>query len=291
MSYKHITAGVRLLEQDCKYNSRAKFYPRSDGSLKLVEEMYCNRFIFNPDNVSLAKSERRLRHEEFKEILKEEYGVNQHHVKNEPDPRDNVERSRRRAKNKIFDLIRCNEFKYFVTLTFNPDIIDSFDYNAVVKKINSYLGNRVRRNGLCYVGVPEKHKSGRFHFHFLCNNVLHLVHSGTYIRPAGGKPVKADTCRKQGVNIEDCKSVYNIVDWSLGWSTAIELYGDINAVANYVGKYITKASDKVGGRWYYSGGDLVKPIFRYDRVSFNDCDFDYMYDCDGGKFKIKRFDT
>ena len=37
----------------------------------------------------------------------------------------------------------------------------------------------------------------------------------------------------------------------------------------YVCKYITKAQEKIGGRWYYSGGELNRP-----RVEFLDLPFD-----------------
>ena len=58
-------------------------------------------------------------------------------------------------------------------------------------------------------------------------------------------------------------------DWKLGFSTAIELYGEYRSAVGYVCKYISKAQEKIGGRWYYSGGQLDKPS-----VSLTDIDFD-----------------
>jgi hypothetical protein len=52
--------------------------------------------------------------------------------------------------------------------------------------------------------------------------------------------------------------VYNISDWSLGFSTAIPLYGERAAAVAYVCKYVTKSPQKIGGRWYYSGGALQR---------------------------------
>ncbi|MBQ9737510.1 MAG: hypothetical protein IJV86_03820, partial [Clostridia bacterium] len=61
-------------------------------------------------------------------------------------------------------------------------------------------------------------------------------------------------------------------------------------VANYIVKYITKGTKKVGGRWYYSGGDLLKPLYQYAYVSFDEVtDYDYDFECDGGNFKIKKY--
>ncbi len=158
-----------------------------------------------------------------------------------------------------------------------------------MKKLRVYLDNRVRRNGLIYVGVPELHKKGGFHFHFLTNDVLPLVYSGTVIRPTGGKPVKEETAKRQGFKLEACRKVYNIEDWKLGFTTSIFTYGEREAVAAYIGKYITKSADKIGGRWYYSGGALKKPVYTYERVSFGDFVGDFGFTCEGGAFLVKKY--
>lgn len=288
----YLPSGIYALDYEVKYNCRGKYIPTVDGSLKLVEEMYCNRFIFNPDNVEEHNRDKRIKREKWDKMLDEMYDV--HNYTPVPTTKEeNLSRSKRRAKNKIIDIILCNNFDIFVTLTLNPNEIDckKEDYKTVIKKLNTYLDNRVRRNGLLYVGVPELQKNGNIHFHFLCNSsALKLVHSGTYIMPCGGKPRKEYTVKKHGYNIADCKNVYNIVDWTLGFTTAIETYGSIEAVANYIGKYITKSNDKIGGRWYYSGGKLIKPLYIYTKVSFDDVDnYTYDFDCSGGKFKIRKY--
>lgn len=283
-----IPSGIILPEHEAKYNCRSKYYPQPDGSLKLVEEMACNRFIFNPDNVDRRVNRRRIEAEEYHEAMIELLRGYKPRPKFETSAKDNIERSKRRAKNRLFDLICCNKFEWFVTLTLDRKKIDRNDYTAIMKKLNNYLDNRVRRNGLYYVGVPELHKNGGFHFHFLMNDVLKLEHSGTYIRPTGGKPVKADTVKRSGFSLSDCKDVYNIQDWNYGFTTAIHTYGDIEAVGNYVGKYITKGEKKVGGRWYYSGGKLQKPFFTYSRVNFGAFVGDYGFTCDGGAFLVRK---
>lgn len=252
-----------------KYNLRAKFYPQKDGSLKLVEEMACENYIFNPDG------------------LESRFKKDNSYLKHTSDE-DKIKRSKMRAKSKLKDLIMCNGFNWFVTLTLSPEQINRNDYGAIINRLNVYLGNRVKRNGLKYVGVCEVHKKGGFHFHFLMNDVLPLVESGTYIRPNGGKPVKKATVLKNGLQIKDCRTVYNISDWKLGFTTAIELYGERQAIANYVGKYITKG-DKVGGRWYYSGGELNKPIYKYDRINYDSFDCDYSFVCPNGEMLVRIF--
>ena len=68
-----------------------------------------------------------------------------------------IERSKRRAKKQIKDLILCGNFDTFVTLTLDGEKIDRQDYGAVIKKVNAYLNNRVKRDGLRYLGVADRH--------------------------------------------------------------------------------------------------------------------------------------
>jgi hypothetical protein len=285
---RRFLSGERVPEHEAKYNCRSKFIPQADGSLKLVEEMYCSRYIFNPEGVSEHNREFRQRREAWESSLLEMYGLSGH-VKRENSPEDNIERSKRRAKKQMFDYIICNNFTNFCTLTLDPKEIDRRNYSAIIKKLNTYLDNRVRRQGLIYVGVPELHKNGGFHFHFLTNDVLPLIDSGTVIRPTGGKPVKVETAKRQGFELAECRTVYNISDWRLGFTTSIRTYGDPEAVANYIGKYITKGEKKVGGRWYYSGGKLLKPVYLYSRVSFGEQVGDYGFINEGGAFIVKKY--
>lgn len=165
--------------------------------------------------------------------------------KETPDPED-LERARRRARANVRRLALANDFRWFVTLTIDPDKVDSFDAAAVVKRMSQWASNQVKRRGLVYVLVPEYHKSGRIHFHGFFNDVLEAVDSG-HTDALGHK-------------------VYNLPGWGYGFTTAIELYGDRHAAVGYVTKYIGKESQKIGGRWYYSGGKLQKPVEKYVEI-------------------------
>lgn len=283
-----LLSGEKLLDCECKYNCRSKFIPQPDGSLKLVEEMYCNRFIFNPEHVEEHNREFYERREAWRRQLDEMYGIERHEFKVDNTVK-NRDRSKRRANKHLFDFILCNNFTNFCTFTLDKSKIDRNNYSEIMRKLNQYLDNRVRRQGLRYVGVPELHKNGGFHFHFLTNDVLPLEYSGTVIRPTGGKPVREATAKKQGFSLSECRKVYNILDWKLGFTTSIYTYGEPQAVANYIGKYITKSPEKIGGRWYYSGGELLKPVYIYSRVSFGEQIGDYGFQCEGGVFLVKKF--
>lgn len=288
---KYLPKGIYQTESDSKYNTRYKYITAPDGSLTLYEEMYCNRFIFNPHHVEEHARSARLHRQNWECQLDDMYGYGHKFTPEKGvSKNDNIERSKRRAKSHLLDYALCNNFACFVTLTLSAEKIDRTDYKAVISRLGTFLDNRVRRQGLVYVGVPELHKDGAIHFHLLCNDVLNAVDSGTVIRPTGGKPVKQATAIRQGFSLEECRTVYNIPDWTLGFTTMVHTYGDVRAVANYIVKYITKGKEKVGGRWYYSGGKLLKPFYQYAYTSFDEViDFDFDFDCDGGLFKIKRF--
>ena len=166
---------------------------------------------------------------------------------NRPEEYDTIsgnDKGRRRATVKIFDYIRCNwDLDCMFTLTFDGAKIDRTSYEDIVKKVGEWMSNRVRRSGLKYIAVPEFHADGKsIHIHGVCNfSALKTAWSG---------------------KIQGGKRVYNITDFSLGF-TAVKRFGggdkDRHAVSVYVAKYITKDSEKVGGRYFFHGGKLIKP--------------------------------
>lgn len=161
------------------------------------------------------------------------------------------DRATRRARVAVRDLGLCNDWAYFVTLTLDARRINRYDPAEVVRHLNHWLDNRVRRDGLAYVLVPEHHKDGAIHFHGFFNDALPVVDSGHHDQ--GGHPV------------------YNLPAWGWGFSTAIALYGDRAAAVGYCCKYVAKQQEKIGGRWYYSGGRLRRP-----EVTWCDADWDAL---------------
>lgn len=158
---------------------------------------------------------------------------------------EDVERSMRRARARVRRLALANDFKWFVTLTLDPLKIDRYDPQAVIRKLSQWCNNQVKRRGLRYILVPERHKDGALHFHGFFSDALEAVASG-YRSKSG-------------------QMIYNLPGWTLGFTAAIEVYGDYAGAVAYVCKYIGKQGDKPAGRWYYSGGDLAEP-----RVEFAD---------------------
>lgn len=166
---------------------------------------------------------------------------------------DDMLRSMRRARAKLRRLALANEFDYFVTLTLDPAKIDRYDGAAVVKALGRWADNMVRRHGLRYILVPERHKDGAFHFHgFFAGDGLEIADSGV---EWGGRPV------------------YNLPQWPYGFTTAQRLYGDYHAAVGYCCKYIGKeAGERPLGRWYYSGGRLKEPAKTYADLDYRSCE-------------------
>ena len=122
-------------------------------------------------------------------------------------------RSMRRARAKLRRLALANDFQYFVTLTLDPAKIDRYDGAAVTKALSRWCDNMVRRHGLRYILVPERHKDGAFHFHgFMAGPGLQVTASGHQI---GGR------------------EAYNLPQWTLGFTTAQPLYGEYPAAVAY----------------------------------------------------------
>lgn len=235
------------------FNTRFKFY----GD-ELVEIMRVSRCIFcsdkfdkNSSDNSVEKSIEKERVRLWNSELDSDVEMYQNIVNSiERSKVENLQRSQRRAKNAVFDLVGCNpDLNLFVTLTLDQSKISRTDYKVVIKKLNTWLDNRVRRLGLKYVLTAEYHKKGGIHFHALMNSVFRLVDSGHV--------------DKNG------HIIYNLPDWDYGFTTAIQTYGDRSSVCGYITKYITKSDDKVGGRWYYSGGKLERPVYAYDNTTFD----------------------
>lgn len=223
---------AKSIEKPTFYNVRAKLYPTSEGGEKISEILCFENRVFNPHKIPL-------------DIW--------YNYEPRPVGVANDDKSKRRAKRAVYDYIMCNlDLNMFVTLTVDKTQCDRYDYKQIVKQLNVWLSNRVQRDGLKYVLVPERHKDGAVHMHGICNREgLNLVNSG---RKRGGK------------------TVWNVGDLPLGFSTAIQISGERARVGNYILKYITKAlaEGKIGGRWYLHGGELEGPRYEYTNWNYYD---------------------
>lgn len=145
-----------------------------------------------------------------------------------------------RAKTAIHDIVACNSFEYFVTLTIAPNgKIDRYNYDDCSKRLSKWLNNNLKR----YILVPEKHKDGAYHFHLLADIPKEQLkhHKGT---------------------------VFNVISYKYGYSTAIKIRQNSEAkLANYIKKYITKdlmSSVGANRRSYWASRNLKRPEKEYN---------------------------
>ncbi len=151
--------------------------------------------------------------------------------------------SKSRSIQKIYEITRSNEWEYFITLTFNPEKVNSFNYDVVVKKLSIWLNNIKKRYSpdLKYIIVPELHKSGRYHFHGLFADIgnMQLIDSGK--------------------RLPDGEIIYNLGNYDLGFTTATKIR-DNARVSSYITKYISKDLCAVtnGKKRYWNSRNLNK---------------------------------
>lgn len=242
---------VRALQLGTPYNCRTKWYGDEVGQV-----MACNKPIFTPG---------------LERPLPSPKGKRQREAEVEGAPADK-ERARRRARSRLFDLAYCNkELCYFWTLTLDPARCDRYDVAGLSRRLNTWLDNMVRRHGLKYILVTEKHKDGALHYHGLMNGALRMVDSGTKWERDG-----------------QWKTVWNTPDWKLGFSTGVEITGERTRACRYVAKYISKSTEMVGGRYFRHGGALAEPGYTYANVDYDTMEYERMFDIKntGMEFKI-----
>lgn len=255
------------------YSGRVKIYPNAEGGEDIAQIMICDKQIFNPHG--LEKSEG-FETSPGRVSLPRDFEARSD--LSDPAPDDvskaeaNFERASRRAKARLYDIVMCtHSFKYFVTLTISPETADRTDYKAIIRKMNNWLDNNVRRRGLCYALVPEYHADGvSIHFHGFFNDVFPLSDSGK--------------------TTKDGRPIYNISGFKFGFSTAIEIVGEYTAVCRYILKYVGKSGQKVGSRFYLSGGKLGTPRYEYFNAEVDELEGGKIFSPEGSgmTFRVKK---
>lgn len=267
-----------LSSEATKHHARAKYYPQPDGTFRLA----CIQ-QFNTPRFCASGWETRTNVRDKKSRISEEE-IEDFETGREASTFD-IERATRRARKNAFDIIMCNpDLDIFCTFTYSPEKVDDkADYDECYKYLNTYLSNRVQRNGLKYVCVPERTKKGDIHFHAIMNaDALKLVEARS-----------PNTNRKLTHN---GKQLYNITDWARGFTSCefITRSGDEDereAVSKYIFKYMGKQEgQKIGGRYCLIGGDVQKPIYVYgdtaeELFDGTPCKFEIYKEFEGVEFR------
>lgn len=172
-----------------------------------------------------------------------------------PDPTD--EEQEERTKKQLHDIRRrikgyalANEFRWFVTLTYNPEKVNSHDYGTAKTVLLKWCRRiRDRYGRFDYLLVPELHKSGAVHFHGLLGDIP--ADFTEAVNPKNGSPL-----------VRHGRQVYNLTDWDCGYSDC-EPIDDPERAASYITKYITSAlltdKDMYHKKRYFNSQGLIKP--------------------------------
>ena len=141
-----------------------------------------------------------------------------------------------RAKNTIFELAKCNDWDFFVTLTIDKSKHDRFNlqefrvaFSRMVRGLRRKYGSKI-----AYLLVPEKHKNGAWHFHgFISGLPDHELKSFKLCD-------KLPSYIRQKVMLN--QGIYSWISYAEKFGFCdLEEIQDKSKVCSYVTKYITKA--------------------------------------------------
>lgn len=175
-------------------------------------------------------------------------------VERRPKEKDTTEEqqvaNKNQSKERVFDLARENTFDWFITLTFDPEKVNRYDYDECCKNIVLFT-RALRRRDCQYVIVPELHEDGAVHFHGVVQ---------------GDLPTTRATNPYTGEFLFDFKGreIYNIPIYKWGFTTATRP-DNAGAVAHYLAKYITKTVGWLpkNRKCYWASKGLKRPFLEY----------------------------
>lgn len=177
---------------------------------------------------------------------------------------ENLERSIRRTQNEIADLVDCNNFEYFGTLTFSPEkVTNRYDDKEIYAKTSKWLNNQRRTSpNFEYLLVPERHKDGALHFHALFG-----AYDGEW--------------RYSGKQWQG-QPIFNVPAFKYGYTNFTRIK-DKHKTANYCRKYITKElMTEKNKRRYWASKNLQRPL-RINNLELSDV-VKYPVDVPGSNF-------
>lgn len=187
--------------------------------------------------------------------------LNQHNGNSTDEQLDKYLKKRvKQRKEKIIDFAYCNDWQYFVTLTFDTKNKENFprgySHEQAIFLLKKWINNQHNKNkNMRYILVSEFHKeSGNLHFHGLFSKVNWDL--SIAFNSKTGKPL-----------IENGVQVYNLNDYKYGFTTISEIK-DSKKVSIYLSKYITK--DLISLKFkkvFWHSQNLKKPIENFNYIN------------------------
>lgn len=166
---------------------------------------------------------------------------------------DNIDRSVRRTRSVIKDIMLSNNFDLWCTWTFNQKRVKNrYDINECRRVLQTWLRNQKTNNSpnLRYLIIPEYHEDGAVHFH-------------GFLKGFNGR--LKDSKKRTKHN----QTIYNATGYYSGFTQFVKIgerfdsssfKEDYKRVTNYMSKYITKDMPLIHGRKrYLCSKELIRP--------------------------------
>lgn len=167
-----------------------------------------------------------------------------------------LDNSLKRTLDSVYTYSRQAEWEYFITLTFDGEKVNRYDFSEVMKKAGTWFNNQQKRFApdLKYLYVPEMHKDSAFHIHGLIADVGNMQ-----ITDSGRVSINGKAFLRNEFNLH-FQTIYNLSGWRFGFSTATKVT-DTKRVATYITKYLTKELCEVtkNKRRFYRSRNLKEP--------------------------------
>ena len=171
---------------------------------------------------------------------------------------DRLQNSIIRSRRMVYEYAINNDFKYFVTLTFN-DSFDDYNLDMVRNRVQQIIRNMRKKykKDFQFLLIPERHKKGDWHLHgfFTSDFVCDMDYNS-----------------------------FNYLHWlsfdNFGFSS-IEEIRDYESCCKYITKYISKqfVNGKKKSHLYFCSKGLKTSEVLYDLVCTNtDIDYDFYSD-------------
>lgn len=171
----------------------------------------------------------------------------------------------KRSKDNFYGYAQANDWEYFVTLTFSPEVVNRYNDMAVIHLWSNFQNWCKHKYKDCkMLMIPERHKDGALHFHGLMSDIrFNLIPA---IDPHTEKPLYSKTGAP----------LFSIKDWTNGFSTLAIIPKEDNyrRVVNYMEKYISKDGNiGYNQKRFFRTRNLLfknKSILLYDDCEFED---------------------
>lgn len=171
----------------------------------------------------------------------------------------------RRTRRQLFEYAQNNDFKYFITLTFDPSKTDSSKVDVVLKSVQK-LTKQFRSLGIQYVMAPELHPlhGEALHIHGFITECS--VYSSNHFDKYGAEIFKI-AYWENAFGFSYCKRIDN---------TQYRY-----SVSNYLSKYMTKDFlVSLGKKRYWASKSLIlapQPLLSFS-VERTNANWDFMND-------------